>query len=365
MMPQNNVVLTPRFLFSTSPIDLAHLAMTAPTFVTPAPPLRTRPRTHGRPYVQRVRASAEAPTRRASAVSDVLAAAMTGALSIGPLRRMLMVTGRQKIINDAKQIGVDWQGDVEALQALIPGELEPLRQRLDAQLDLPAYYCAQFHAYPRGNLGWLPALEAEVSSRTVHARHSNTAPLDGDATLRGNALRILAERWHSVHTAAPGAVLDIGTSVGLSAALLKREWPSARVVGVDASAEMLAVGALRRPDVEYMHALGERLPAEFASSFEVVTVQLVIHEMPDAPMRAVLREALRVLRPGGMLAVMDVDPSTIDAPAPFVVLFRSTEPFFDDHAARDVPGEIAAAGFTDLGVAPNTVNHRTYTAFKR
>lgn len=334
-------------------------------YVSPLPLPRPCTRNGVRRCVQKVRCSAEAPARPTNPISEALAAAMSGALSIAPLRRMLMSTGRQKIINDAKRIGVDWPSDVESLQALIPEELEPLRQRLDANLNLPEYYCAQFHAYPQGNLGWLPALEAEVSSRTVHARHNNTAPLEGDATLRGNAVKIFSSRWHSINTAPPTAVLDIGTSVGLSAAYIKSEWPNARVVGVDPSAEMLAVGAMRRPNVEYLHALGESLPNEFSGQFDIVSVQLVIHEMPDAPMREILDEAMRVLRPGGMMVVMDVDPSTITAPAPFVVLFRSTEPFFDDHASRNVQHEIRNAGFSDLAVASNTVNHRTYTAFKR
>ena len=328
-------------------------------------PLRLRIR-NNRPTCTRTikaRADTETQSRPSNPISDALAAAMTGALSIPPLRRMFMATGRQKIINDAKRIGVEWGDDVAALRAKIPEELEPLRQRLDSKLELPKYYLAQFHAYPRGNLGWLPALEFEVSSRTVHARHSTT-PLEGDATLRGNALNILAERWHSLNSTPPTDVLDIGTSVGLSASFLKNRWPNARVVGVDASAEMLSVGASRRPEIEYVHALGEHLPFDFTSSFDIVSVQLVIHELPDAPMRAILAEAKRVLRPGGMLVVMDVVPETIDAPAPFVVLFRSTEPFFDDHAARSVDDEIRNAGFSELEAAPNTTNHRTYTAFK-
>jgi ubiquinone/menaquinone biosynthesis C-methylase UbiE len=137
------------------------------------------------------------------------------------------------------------------------------------------------------------------------------------------------------------------------------------VVGVDASAEMLAVGALRRPSVEYVHGLGEALPSGYACSFDIVSLQLVAHELPDHALRGVLAEAARVLRVGGMLAVMDVDARTFgDTPAVFLALFKSTEPFFDEHAARDVGQEIVRAGLGRAQFGRNTLRHRTYTAFK-
>lgn len=276
--------------------------------------------------------------------------------------------GRQKILNDARKIGVDWDGDVAELSAAIPDTLEPLRAGLvDEALEnsLPEYYCAPFHAYEDGNLGWMPALEAEVSSRTVHAQYPAVEPLEGDNYLRGNALDIMASRWDDVVGGMPNAALDVGCSVGLSTVRMKERWPEARVVGVDPSAEMLAVGALRRPAVEYFHGLGEELPDDFERSFDVVSLQLVVHELPDKPMRAILMEAMRVLRPGGMLCVMDVDPSAFDAvPAVIMALFRSTEPYFEDHKSRNVGDEMEKTGFCSVAFDRNTPRHRTYTAFK-
>jgi SAM-dependent methyltransferase len=284
-----------------------------------------------------------------------------------------MAAGRRKIMREAAQIGVPWEHDVAALRAIVPTVLEPLRQRLQAPAladprALPDYYKQPFHAYDHGNLGYLPALEAEVSSRAVHAKFDREHPLRGDDSLRGNALRILADRWDAQRGATrgpPAAILDVGCSVGLSSADLAARFPAARVVGVDASAEMLAVGAHRRPHVEYVHALGEALPQQFAAKFDIVSIQLVFHELPDAPMREILREAARALRPGGMIAVMDVHAASFEDVHPiFMALFKSTEPFFDDHSARDVGAAIAAAGFENVEFGWNTPRHRTYTAFK-
>lgn len=318
-----------------------------------------------------VRMSAPPPAVAApspAASRSPAAAVLTTLLTIAPVRRAVMSLGRRKVLADAARIGVAWEADVAALRADIAPALEPARAALaDPALALPEYYLAPFHAYPRGNLGWEPALEAEVSSLTVHSKFPGVEPLDGDGYLRGGAVDIMAERWdEAAGGVGPEAVLDVGCSVGLGTALLRERWPGARVVGVDPSAEMLAVAAARRGDgVAYVHALGEALPGVVGSGFDVVTVQLVVHELPDAAMADVLAEARRVLRPGGMLAVMDVDPDAFEAvPAVVLALFQSTEPYFDDHRRRDVGAVVQAAGFDGVRYRKNTPRHRTYTAFK-
>lgn len=303
-------------------------------------------------------------------VMKLASAVVAAALRVPRIRSVVMAAGRRKILNDAKKQGVPWEEDVAELQAAIPEQLEPLRKQIENSAltgpnDLPFYYLQPFHGYPDGNLGYLPALEAEVSSRTVHAKHQDNPSKDGDACLRGNARDILVSRWEveKGQGVAPARILDIGCSVGLSTAYLVNAFPTASVVGVDPSSHMLAVGALRRPGVSYVHALGEQLPADYDSKFDIVSIQLVAHELPDSAFRAILREASRVLKKGGILCVMDVDPSTFDG-VPLVIrgLFRSTEPFFEDHEARDIPKEIMNAGFTKLQDSMNTKSHRTHTA---
>lgn len=310
---------------------------------------------------------------RSSVFADVASSVAAAALRITPVRRAVMSAGRAKIVKDAGRIGIPWNEEVNDLRAKIPDVLDQYRLQLeDPHLanteNLPAYYLAEFHAYENGNLGWEPALEGEVSSRTVHSKQNRAQPLDGDGTLRGNSTKIAAERWASEHGLAdssPKTILDIGCSVGLSCKALHDRFSGSRIVGVDASSHMLAVGAFRYPEFDFLHALAEKLPEDYEKSFDVVSISLVLHEVPNHAIQNILLEAYRALRAGGMLCIMDSDPSSFDAISPVILtLFRSTEPYFDEHAARDMKDEMEKAGFHRVESKKNTLSHVTFTAFK-
>ncbi|CDX10937.1 Methyltransferase type 11 (fragment) [Mesorhizobium sp. ORS 3324] len=109
---------------------------------------------------------------------------------------------------------------------------------------------------------------------------------------------------------APGfQLLDVGCGTGTQAiAAWHRVQPGGSVVGVDVSERMLA--AARRKagraglDIAFHHADAADLPFE-DGHFDVVTFTTVLHMVPEARRSLCLREAARVLAPGGRLLLID------------------------------------------------------------
>jgi SAM-dependent methyltransferase len=97
-------------------------------------------------------------------------------------------------------------------------------------------------------------------------------------------------------------VVDIGSGTGLSS-----RWAAtwaASVNGVEPNAEMRTVAESRPvPGVEYVAGLGHETGLD-STSADVVTVVQAMHWMDPDP---TLTEVARILRPGGVLAVIDAD----------------------------------------------------------
>ena len=100
-------------------------------------------------------------------------------------------------------------------------------------------------------------------------------------------------------------VLDVACGTGaLTLAVADRVGPGGSVVGLDANPEMLAVARRKRSRVEWIEGRGEALPLPDAS-FDVVVSQFALMFFDDRA--GALREAMRVLRRGGRLAVAVCD----------------------------------------------------------
>ena len=91
---------------------------------------------------------------------------------------------------------------------------------------------------------------------------------------------------------APARALDVGTGTGAVARLMAELWPEAEVLGVDASAGMIAE-ARRLGRERYEVADASNLPFD-AASFDLVTLNNMI---------PFFDELARITKPGGLVAV--------------------------------------------------------------
>ena len=104
-----------------------------------------------------------------------------------------------------------------------------------------------------------------------------------------------------VAAASPGRILDLATGSGDLAIALRRACPQALVVGADFCLPMLARAA-EKGVPHLVEADGLALPFR-SGTFDAVTVAFGLRNM--ASWERALREMGRVLRPGGLLVVLD------------------------------------------------------------
>jgi ubiquinone/menaquinone biosynthesis C-methylase UbiE len=289
-------------------------------------------------------------------------------LAIKPIFNLAKYQARQMMIKRAESIGVAWRDQAAALRDR--DWTNEFNQVNNPKLTYPDYYLRSFHAYSEGNMGWEPATEVEVAAYAVHARIWKDAGAEGDSRLR-----------QSYHTALktqlaedPKTVVDLGCSIGMSTFALQETFPNATVTGVDLSPYFLAVAQYRTqnrqesaPELSHpawVHAAAEATGLPSASA-DLVSACLLFHELPQSAAVAILQEARRLLRPGGHLAIMDMNPkSEIYAKMPpyILTLLKSTEPYLDEYFALDVESAIVEAGFSQPTITCNTPRHRTIVA---
>jgi ubiquinone/menaquinone biosynthesis C-methylase UbiE len=130
-----------------------------------------------------------------------------------------------------------------------------------------------------------------------------------DVFARVAGVRALHQRAAELAGIEPGqAVADVGCGTGnLSFAVLAAQ-PRARVTGLDPDADALrrAARKARRRGVALTLVQGyaDRIPADDASLDHVVS-SLALHHLDDGSRIAFARDALRALRPGGRITILD------------------------------------------------------------
>lgn len=287
---------------------------------------------------------------------------VNGVLAIKPLANLAKQKARQMMIKRAEEIGVPWTKQVEELRSR-DWEAQ-LAKVQNPSLTYPQYYVRSFHAYDSGNLSWDAALEVEVAAKAVHAKIWPEAGSQGDDKLRQSYHDVLKSQLANQ----PRDIVDLGCSVGMSTFALQEVYPQAKITGLDLSPYFLAVANYRSQQrnqpINWVHAAAESTGLPDAS-FDLVSTFLMFHELPQSAAMQIFREARRLLRPGGHLAIMDMNPkSEVFAKMPpyILTLLKSTEPYLDEYFALDFERALLEAGFADVRITRNSPRHRTIIA---
>lgn len=150
----------------------------------------------------------------------------------------------------------------------------------------------------------------------------------------------------------PARILDLGCTVGHNTGAWKDRYPEAEVHGIDVSAPCLRYALARARAqgraLELRQMNAERL-GYADGSFDLVFSSMFLHEVPRSGIARVLREAHRVLRPGGLMLHMELPPNArLD---PFDAFYLdwdgdyNNEPFYKPYRALEPRAAVAAAGF--------------------
>jgi arsenite methyltransferase len=148
-------------------------------------------------------------------------------------------------------------------------------------------------------------------------------------------------------------VLDLGSGGGIDVLLsARRVGPSGKAYGLDMTDEMLALANANKEkagveNVEFLKGEIEHIPLP-DNSVDVIISNCVINLSADKD--AVLREAFRVLKPGGRFAVSDVVTRGEMPPEIRKSVLLWVGCIAGALEESDYRGKLSAAGFTDIDV---------------
>ncbi|MGC1310271.1 MAG: methyltransferase domain-containing protein [Phormidesmis sp.] len=283
-----------------------------------------------------------------------------------PIYSVMKTQARRVLIKTAEKNGIPWRENYQTLEAANPQQA--LAQVSNSNMTYPDYYRVPFHAYDEGNLCWPAAFEAESATYAMALRVWPQEKLTWQAAqdrLRNSFHEVLNQYGpHPVKD-----ILDIGCSVGISTRAVhdyyeKTQGSPVHTIGLDLSPYMLAIAKIQDKAgkiSQWIHTKAEDTGLS-GRSFDLVTLQFVIHELPHPVTQAIFKEAHRLLRPGGCLAIVDNNPQSPviqNLPPVLFTLMKSTEPWSDDYYTFDVEAALKESGFEPVVTVASDPRHRT------
>ena len=227
--------------------------------------------------------------------------------------------------------------------------------KLDPSLEVPRYIAAFDHHRMAGSYHQ-ERVDDDLRAGAMYDRYSSTYHVwrNGGWKNDGRGHTLASHVTSAYPDLKINRILDMGCAVGHTTVALKEDFPDAEIHAVDIAAPM----------VRYAHARAEHLgvPVHFSQQnaectsfpdgyFDLVVSAVTLHETSLTAVRNIFRESHRLLRPGGVMAHLEV-PARYDqlglweqVRADFESLYNN-EPFMAGVGRIDFAQIAVDAGFS-------------------
>lgn len=161
---------------------------------------------------------------------------------------------------------------------------------------------------------------------------------------------------------APKRILDIGCALGNSLIPIANTFPKAAVTAIDVSAPMLRYGHARAAsfgttNINFLQMSGEDLSAFEDGEFDLVMTSIFLHELSAKSLPKIMREATRVLKPGGIMLHLEQPQYGDDMPV-FEQFIRDWDCYNNNEPFWSAMHEIDLVELmVELGFNRNKISH--------
>jgi ubiquinone/menaquinone biosynthesis C-methylase UbiE len=210
--------------------------------------------------------------------------------------------------------------------------------------EMPEYYRRNFHFQKDGYL----------SESSAHLyEHQVEVLFAGSAQAMRRRVLIPMKKHFQFSSGEGLKILEIGCGTGALTRNIALAFPKAQMTAIDLSPHYLACAQNSNPQlmrVNWVQGQGESLDYR-DETFDAVLSCYLFHELPEAVRFEIMKEKLRVLKPGGFVAVADSlqkddDESLNWALERFPADFH--EPFYKNYTLKKLEAIFAEVGVTNI-----------------